>query len=1305
MDGARVCKGARAFAPRYDGPVKAERADEFRATERFRLIRRVGAGGAGVVYEAFDREQGARVALKTLRRLSPDALLRFKNEFRSLQDIHHPNLVALGELFEAAGQWFFSMEFVEGVDLLTFVRRPERGAGAQPDTLHDATLVDTFTPVQGVPLFTPRGRDGVAVAPGPPGERGFDEIKLRASLVQLAWGLAALHAAGKVHRDIKPTNIVVTREGRVVVLDFGLVVDTRGPETELERVVGTLQYMAPEQALGLPVGPRADCYSVGVVLYRALTGTYPFDGSPEQLGLEAGGRRTKPAPPSKLVESLPADLEALCLDLLHVTPELRPSAEQILARLDALPPNALPYVPSMFPTPAHFVGREVELALLRDAFEETLRGGTVAMQINGDSGVGKSTLARRFGELVREECGAIVLSGRCYERESVPYKAIDGIVDGLSRYLSRLPTEEARAILPPSSGLLAQVFPVLRTVVALFGGASAEESVDPSQRRVKLFEGVRELFVRLAERLPLVLVVDDLQWSDADSLALLRELVRPPDAPGLLLLATARIGASVLGGAATDADRPPESQVPPTTVDGARTSAAPADFFAQFSGDVRQLRLERLPPNDARELAELLLSRVPWNAETMADDIAREAAGHPLFIDELVRHALLAGDARGHTVRLDDALAERVLRLDPPARRLVELVCLAGAPLKQDVLAHAAEMEFAPCARAVASLRIGNLVRTTGIRRGDAVEPYHDRVRDAILTHMRAEVRREGHRRLALATEALDPGEADALALHCRGAGELAKAASYGLVAAENASRALSFDRAARLYSTALALGTFTPEKARRVRADLAEALHLAGRGSESAQMFLAAAAGASPEDALEMQRRAAQELLISGHLDEGLVVLSTVLEEMGMVVPTTAEHAVASLLVRRGQLRLRGLGFRERRATDVPEDELRKIDLLGAVSAALGMLDTVRGADFQTRHLLLALKAGEPLRIARALALEGGFSATGGTRTAHRTARILTLTHELAQRVADPEALAACLGATAIAAFLEGRWGRANRLFEEALTVLREKCRGAMWQLDSYNLYQLGTLFHLGELRELGRRIPTLLAQAEQRGDLYAMTHLRSGLLSVAWLVRGDPEGARRGADEAILRWSRRGTHLPHFLDVLARTQIELYEARAVDAYERIHAWWPPLKRAMLLRVQFIRIKLLEVRARAALAVAARTGSPEALAEAGRLAKDLDRERAPWADAYASLTRAGVACCEGERTSAVLQLQRAESEFEGAEMALHAAVARRRRGEIVGGAEGDAAVRDAEAYLSAQGVKEPARFMWMLAPFGAPAP
>ena len=1193
--------------------------DDFRATERFRVIRKIGAGGVGVVYEAFDREQGARVALKTVRLPSAETLLRFKNEFRSLQDLHHPNLVSLGELFESSGQWFFSMEFVEGVDLVTWT-------GAQ------------------------------------------EPLKLRRAFAQLFRGLAALHVAGKVHRDIKPSNVLVTSEGRVVILDFGLIVDALAAADAFE-LVGTVQYMAPEQAVRLPVDARADSYSAGVVLYRALTGKLPFEKSAHEM--VNSGTREKPVPPARQVEGVPHDLSALCMDLLQISPELRPSAEEALVRLEATGASS-----SILPPAPPFVGREPELALLREAFTESLFGSAVAFAVTGDSGVGKSVLVRRFGEQVRAESGAIVLAGRCYERESVPYKGIDGVVDALSRWMSRLPTVEVRALLPPCASLLPHVFPVLRRVEALAEkDDTAEFPSDPQALRAQLFANMRDLFVRIAQRLPVVIVIDDVQWSDADSLALLRALLQPPEAPGLLLLCTVRKAADDL-----------------------------ADPLGDLPGDVRNLRLGSLPPDEARELAALLLRRVPWSAEGMVDQIADEAKGHPLYIDELVRHAMLRDGGRAAETRLDDALWARIERLDSSSRRIVELAAVAGAPRSQDVLSHAAGLEFGPFARMLATLRAANLVRTSGLRRVDSADVYHDRVRAAVLAHLDEDALVDGHLRLAEALVAREPDQdraADALAVHWRGAKEPHKASRNALIAASQATDALAFERATVLYRMALSLGGFTPTEERRIRSRLAEAFANGGRGKEAADVYMEAANGASAAEQLDLHGRAAEQLLVSGHLDEGLEMLKTVLGEMGMVVPVSRGAAIASLLVRRGQVLARGLRFEERIAGDIDPEELRSIDMLGSVSMALGMVDTLRGADFQARHLMRALEAGEPRRVARALGIEAVYSATGGTSTKARTAQIVAFARTVGDRAKDPRSAARGLGAAGASAFLEGRWADANTFLDQSLTIHRTKKSASVWEVNNAHFYQLGALFHLGELKELGRRIPTLLSEAQQRGDRFATTQLRTGVLSVAWLARGDARGARREADDAIERWSRRGTHLPHFLDVLAQAQIDLYEGRAEAAHARVLDRWGSLERAMLLRVQFIRIKMLELRGRAAIALSAdgRGASADLLRDAERCARAIDRENAPWATPLARLMRAAIHVRHGKADAAKTLLARAEAEFAAAQMAMHVAATQWRRAEIAPAGESERARESARAWLESQAVREPEKLMRMLAP------
>ena len=202
----------------------------------------------GVVYEAYDHELQCRVALKTLRQLTPDTLARFKREFRSLQGVHHPNLVRLGELISTGDEWFFTMELVEGDDFLAFVRPadPRRQSLMQVSPKISSSNRDNLETAPTARF----GRNIEAVDAGDAESVRFDDERLRASLRQLGEALAKLHEEGIVHRDVKPSNIRVDENtGRVVLLDFGLVANLdSGASSSDHRVVGTPAYMAPEQA-------------------------------------------------------------------------------------------------------------------------------------------------------------------------------------------------------------------------------------------------------------------------------------------------------------------------------------------------------------------------------------------------------------------------------------------------------------------------------------------------------------------------------------------------------------------------------------------------------------------------------------------------------------------------------------------------------------------------------------------------------------------------------------------------------------------------------------------------------------------------------------------------------------------------------------------------------------------------------------------------------------------------------------------------------------------------------------------------
>ena len=360
----------------------------------------------------------------------------------------------------------------------------------------------------------------------------FDEGRLRDVFRQVALGLSALHAAGKVHRDVKPSNVRVTPEARVVLLDFGLVFEVDSRNATEGNVVGTPAYMAPEQASLQSIGPEADWYAVGVMLYECLTGRRPFEGAATAVLLAK--HYQEPLSPSAFVTGVPRDLEDLCLELLRVEPRARPTGEDVLRRLQARSSDR----PATGGVP--FVGRDQEIRTLERAFGDVLGGGAVTVALLGESGVGKSCLVRRFFDVVlagRDD--VLVLAGRCYEREAVPYKALDDVIESLSRRLGRMSRDGVSAIAPPDADSLSLLFPAMGRVPALALHASSPDR-DPLERRRVAFRALRELLRRLSARQRVVITIDDLQWTDADSVALLQDLLRPPDAPAILLVLTMR---------------------------------------------------------------------------------------------------------------------------------------------------------------------------------------------------------------------------------------------------------------------------------------------------------------------------------------------------------------------------------------------------------------------------------------------------------------------------------------------------------------------------------------------------------------------------------------------------------------------------------------------------------------------------------------------------------------------------------------------------------------------------------------------
>jgi hypothetical protein len=603
----------------------------------------------------------------------------------------------------------------------------------------------------------------------------------------------------------------------------------------------------------------------------------------------------------------------------------------------------------------------------------------------------------------------------------------------------------------------------------------------------------------------------------------------------------------------------------------------------------------------------------------------------------------------------------------------------------------------------MAVLRAGSLIRTSGSPELTRIEAYHDRIREAVIATLDDAQQRDCHLALADALESSWRPDPEALAVHLLGGGATQRGVGYAIEAAEKASAALAFERAAVFYR--LAIDALSPEEVvrRRLRAQLGDALVNAGRCVDAAAEFLETAERIPDPEALELRRRAAEQLLRCGHVDDGLRELDTVLHAIGMRLAPTPARAMWSFLRQRVRARLRGLRYTEREANEVSAESLTRIDVCWTAATGMGLMDPIRGLDFQTRHLLLALGAGEPYRVARALAVEACFSAVGGRANWKRTARLIGMAGRLADRIAEPHARGLVAFARGLAAYQTRQWSAALRGFDDAAEILRADCTGVADQIAVALRYAADVLFQLGRMAELCRRVPHYLAEAERRGDLYGANGMRSGLPNAVWLAADDPATALVESEHGAECLSRRlGFTSEHFFQLIARTHIALYTGEGGAAYRRIVERWPALKRSKLQRLQSIRADALFLRGRAALAAAAEAREDSAerqglLADLERTRRQLQRQDVPGARAEAGTLLAGAAWLAGDAELAAQLLNQVEWQFMAAEMELAADAARYRRGQLTGGVAGQQLMEESEQRMGGEGIRNPAAMARML--------
>ena len=1064
------------------------------------VLDELGRGGFGVVYRAYDEKRNREVALKTLQRMGADDVVRFKNEFRALADIAHPNLASLYELLSDGKTWCFTMEILNGVGFLEYV----------------------WSEFDSVKLETAKARVAETV-------KESARLSLRRmnrlydGLKQLVVGLNELHRADKLHSDIKPSNVLVTTEGRVVLLDFGLIAEIhRDDEGRMPSAIqGTPHYMSPEQAACQPLTEASDWYAVGVMLYEVLTGRLPFRDKSVRVMLRK--QYEVPVEPAKRQPGIPPELNELCMALLDIDPANRPTAVDILRAVDAdeLADIVIEQAAASVKLTVDLVGRESQFQELNQACHEVSDGATRSVFIHGHSGMGKSALVRSFIDSLEVRGHSIVLEGRCYEQESVPFKSLDSLIDALVVFLLTLNRETAAELIPADTLPLIRLFPVLAQVP----GTSAPDKLpidnaDQQEVRTRALAALRELLVRLGKRSPVVLYIDDLQWGDDDSANLLADLLRPPNGPRVLFLGAYRR----------------------ENVDNSPSLIALNEAYqrGQERPHRRDLPVNPLTEIDAGRLALNLLGRDDRGTRQIAERIAHESGGSPFFVWELAQHVNEGTGTASGQLDLDEVIWSRVCRLPEETRRLLEVFAVAGRPMRA---AEAYETIDARTAGPglLAQLRTSNFVRTSDHEVDTIVETYHDRIRESVVNHLPLAKVRGHYLKLALVIEqANDVNLADVLAHISRtpdfaepgeplsldkrlwqrvfdlafffdAAGKFERARPYSLIAAEQASSQNALDVAEQQFEIARRSAESADDATRfRIAEGLGDVLMTRGRYQRANQQFQTARSLAKVNVTLaRIDGKRGYVSFKQGDMANSVSHFERALTELGFPPPTSSIMLTIAL-AREGVIQLLHTYFPQwltgRRNAD---SDRGRMDLFRArIYDGLGYSYWFTQGPIPTlwthlRHMNLAERYPASIELGRACAAHAVMItaipfARRGVAYAERSYRI----HEnLGDRLGQGKARSfQTFSLLALGRFREGvEAGReAIRLLEQA---------GDVWEANMARIIVSLTMYFLGDLKSSQQEAKRAYEIGVETGDYSAMA------IALYFWVPSDPHALPEGA------------------------------------------------------------------------------------------------------------------------------------------------------------------------------------------------
>jgi tRNA A-37 threonylcarbamoyl transferase component Bud32/tetratricopeptide (TPR) repeat protein len=739
---------------------------------RYQLLNALGAGGMGEVHLARDVRLERRVAIKLLPReleADPTARERLRREAIAAASLDHPFICKVHEIGDADGRMFIVMEYVEG------------------ETLHAAMRADLL-PIRRV-------------------------LEIANELTQ---ALEEAHRRRVVHRDLKPANVMVTPQGHVKVMDFGLAKNTtaapQGSGSDAHTVLtgagvrlGTPAYMSPEQVLGSALDARSDIFSLGVILHELTTGRHPFlraDPSETMAAIlrdqpTAGARDEESVPGLRAV--LHRMLAKACAERYQSAAELRTDLEGLRDRVWASGSSSQGsgrVAPAAAAERTPFVGRDNETAELKRLLDRMLTGqGGIAL-VGGEPGVGKTRLAR---ELMREaqQRGCLCLTGHCYEMEGAPpyVPFIEMTEQGV-----RLVPQAARASMGDLAGDLAVIVPSLRR---LYGDIPPPADVPAEQQRRLVFNAYLEFVQRVSAKSPGVVLFDDLHWADEPTLQLLQHVAPHLASMRLLFVGTYR-------DVELDVKRP---------------------FAKALESLLRQrlatrIALRRLTQSGVEQMISAMSHSAPPSGLSAA--IFRETEGNPFFVEEVYQHLVEEGklfDEAGAwraNLRVDSldvpegvrlVIGRRLDRLGDDARKVLTAGAVIGRSFPLDVLEVVVDASEDAVLDAIEEAERAQLVAPQPAGREVRYEFVHELIRTTLVSGLSLPRRQRLHLKTADALERLRASSLDShasvLAHHLYQAGAAAnrdRTARFMSVAARRALDAAAFEEALEILENLIGL-------------------------------------------------------------------------------------------------------------------------------------------------------------------------------------------------------------------------------------------------------------------------------------------------------------------------------------------------------------------------------------------------------------------------------------------------------------------------------------------------------------------